>query len=108
MWLHNILTVAKLGVRKLVGRTTALLRRRTDFAQRELALYHAIETRLTQSTEPARPSRFEGLFLLPPAPVVRQALATEADYRMIDPRQQSVADTEFLHQHGLDKSPDPR
>ena len=104
MWLHNILPVATLGLRKLVGRTTALLRRHSDFAQRELALYQAIETRLTQSTEPARASRFEGLLLLPPAPVVRQALATEADYRMIDPRQQNVADTEFLHRHGLERS----
>jgi hypothetical protein len=104
MWLHNVLPVARLGVRKLVGRTTELLRRHTNITQHELALYHAIETRLMQSTEPARASRFESLLLLPPAPVVRQALATEADYRMIDPRQQNVADTEFLHQHGLDRS----
>jgi hypothetical protein len=104
MWLHNVPPAATLFVRKLIGRAMELLRRHSEIAQRELALYHAIEARLTLSTEPAQASLLESLLLLPPAPVVRQALAAEPDYRMIDPRQHNVADTEFLHQHGLDRS----
>lgn len=87
--------------RKLWGKLLEQARRLPGFSARERAGYEAIEADLLGlpgAPGTARPARLP----LPPAPVIREALATGPDYRLIDPTDPRPDDTALLAGHRLD------
>lgn len=86
--------------RKLWGRAVQLARRLDAVADRELRHYLALEARLLHLPAPdtAKPA-FP--WPLPPAPVLREALAASPDYRCIDLRSPDRDDAAWLSRHAL-------
>jgi hypothetical protein len=89
--------------RKLLGKGTELTRLLPGVQGRELSRYRALEADLLRlPTAGARPAH-PGL-PLPPAPVIREALRAEPDYRLIDIDNPEPGDADLLARHRLDPS----
>jgi hypothetical protein len=87
--------------RKLWGKLLEQARRLPGFTARERAGYEAIEADLLGL--PGAPGRARSARLpLPPAPVIREALAAGPDYRLLDPADPRPDDTALLAGHRLD------
>jgi hypothetical protein len=95
------LTLPRQLPRKLWGKLLEQARRLPGFAARERAGYDALEADLLGLPGARRGARSAWL-PLPPAPVIREALAAGPDYRLIDPADPSPDDTAFLAGHRLD------
>jgi hypothetical protein len=90
------------GIRgKLWGKLIEQARRLPRFARWERGHYEALEARLLDLPR-AGSTGGPVLPALPPAPVVREALAAGPDYRCVNPRALDAEDAGFLSAHGLD------
>lgn len=87
--------------RKLFGRLVAALRPIRALARAEGRLYRRIETRLMTEAPIPPPSGIERWLPLPPAVVIRQALAADGPGRLIDPADPGSDDAAVLRQHGI-------
>ena len=87
--------------RKLWGKLLEQLRRLPGVAARERAHYAGIEAELLCVNDGQLPGLAPAWLPLPPAPVIRQALAAGPGYRLIDPATPSPGDAAFLARHGL-------
>ncbi|MBK1633840.1 hypothetical protein CKO31_24525 [Thiohalocapsa halophila] len=87
--------------RKLWGRAVALARQLPGMAGRERGYYTALEAKLLDLPGPRRPP---ARLPLPPAPVIRQALAGAPDYRCIDLRAADAGEQAWLARWGLESA----
>ena len=85
--------------RKLWGKAVTLARRLPGIAHRERAHYATLEASLLDLPGPRRPP---ARLPLPPAPVIRQALAGAPDYRCIDLRAADAGEQAWLARRGLE------
>jgi hypothetical protein len=85
--------------RKLWGKAVTLARRLPGMAHRERAHYAMLEASLLDLPGPRRPPT---RLPLPPAPVIRQALAGAPDYRCIDLRAADAGEQAWLARRGLE------